>query len=50
MPLPMMIGPRNAEFEFSSVTRNGGSDAIENAYTVANKTGRRRTGTLVHHR
>ena len=50
MPLPTMIEPRNAVFEFSSVTLAGGSDASPKAYTVARSSGGMRMGTLLHHR
>ena len=50
IPLPMMIDPRNAVFELSSVIPMGGSDAMANAYTVARSSGGMSTGMLIHHR
>ena len=46
MPLPMMIEPRNAVFELSSVMRNGGRLASANANTAATPSGRNSAGTL----
>ena len=46
IPLPMMIEPRNAVFEFSSVMPNGGRLASANAPTAATQSGRNSAGTL----
>ena len=41
-----MIEPRNPVFEFSSVIRNGGSEASAKAYTVPSKSGATSAKTL----
>jgi hypothetical protein len=50
IPFPMMIDPKKAVFEFSSLTLNGGRDAKANERTAAMRSGGMSTNSARHHR